>query len=290
MFLSMADEPDPPPALDAADTTKPISARAYTFAAGGKDHFAADRGAAKEIMEMSPDAARIAADHRSFLGRVVSYVSGQGVHQFIDIGAGYPLPAGNVHDWALAANRNARVCYVDNNPAAVLHLHGQVEFRPQIVALLGDLRDPRYIMTHETLNKCIDLSQPVAVILCAVLHYLGDTEAYEVVEYIKRGIVPGSFVVISHGTQDGATPGQAEKVRRQQAEMNSPIFLREGSGIGKFLDGLQWVKPGLVNVNEWINPVELKSQLILYGGVARKALSDGPYQITQGETEQRQRG
>lgn len=276
--------------LDAADTTKPKSARAYTFAAGGKDHFAADRGAAKEIMDMSPDAARIATDHRSFLGRVVDYISGQGVHQFIDIGAGYPLPAGNVHEWALAANRNARVCYVDNDPAAVLHLHGQVEFRPQIVALLGDLRDPRYIMTHETLNKCIDFSQPVAVILCAVLHYLDDTEAYEAVEYIKRGIAPGSFLVISHGTQDGAAPGQAEKVRRQQAEMNSPIFLREGREIGNFLDGFQWIGPGLVNVNEWNNPVEVKSQLILYGGVARKARNEAPFQATEGETKGRKRG
>jgi hypothetical protein len=286
----MDDEPDPPPALDAADTTKPKSARAYAFAAGGKDHFAADRGAAREIMEMSPDAARIAADHRSFLGRVIAYVSEQGVHQFIDIGAGYPLPAGNVHDWALAANRSARVCYVDNDPSAMLHLQGQVEFRPQVVPLLGDLRDPRYIMTHATLNKCVDLGEPVAVILCAVLHYLGDTEAYEAVEYIKQRIAPGSFLVISHGTQDGATPGQAEKVRHQQSMMNTPIFLREGREIGNFFDGLQWVKPGLVNVNEWSNPVELKSQLILYGGVARKARNDGLGQIARGETEQRKHG
>lgn len=275
MSQAMGDKQDPSPALDAADTTKPKAARAYAFAAGGKDHFSADRDAARELMDMSSDAARIAADHRSFLGRVVNYISGQGVHQFIDIGAGYPLPAGNVHDWALAADRSARVCYVDNDPAAVLHLHGQVEYRPQILALLGDLRDPRYIMNHETLNKCIDLSQPVAVILCAVLHYLDDTEAYEATEYMKGLIAPGSFLVISHGTQDGATSDQAGKVRHQQERMNSPIFLREGREVGKFLDGLQWVKPGLVNVNEWRNPVELRSQLILYGGVARKAQSNG---------------
>lgn len=263
-------EQGPSPALDAADTTKPKPARAYTFAAGGKDHFAADRDAARELMGMSPDAARIAADHRSFLGRAVGYVSSQGVHQFVDIGAGYPLPAGNVHEWALAASDSARVCYVDNDPSAVLHLHGQVESRPQITALLGDLRAPWHVMDHQALRWCVDLSRPVAVILCAVLHYLDDGEAHQAVEYIKQGIAPGSFLVISHGTQDGATPAQAEKVRRQQESMNAPIFLREGSEIWKFSDGFRWVEPGLVNVNEWRNPVELKSQLILYGGVAVK--------------------
>lgn len=46
--------------------------------------------------------------------------------------------------------------------------------------------------------------------------------------------------------------------------------MREGRDIGRFLDGFRWTSPGLVNVNEWRNPVAMQSQLILYGGIAAK--------------------
>jgi hypothetical protein len=259
------------PAPQAVDTDRPSTARTYNYAAGGKDHFGADRDAAEQIMKMSPDAARAATDNRAFLARAITYVAGQGVRQYLDIGAGLPLPGGNVHDLAQAADPSARVCYVDSDPSVVLHLQGRVESRPQVVAVLGDLRRPREFMTSTELNRCIDLSQPVAVILGAVLHFLDDTEASDAVEYVKCGVAPGSYLVISHATHEGSTPADAEKVRAKRAAMGSPVALREGREIGKFFDGWEWVKPGLVNINEWGNPVAQKSQLILYGGVARKS-------------------
>jgi NAD-dependent dihydropyrimidine dehydrogenase PreA subunit len=123
-------------------------------------------------MRMSPDAARIGYDNRAFLARAVAHVARKGGRQFIDIGSDLPLPTGNTHQWAQAADMTARVIYVDNDPAVIAHLKAQVEFIPQVIALHGDLRNPRDIMTSPTLNKYIDLSQPATVILGAVLHFI----------------------------------------------------------------------------------------------------------------------
>lgn len=262
------DEPDGP--VVTVDTARPSSPRAYSFAAGGKDHFAADRQAARQIMSLSAGAARAAADNRAFLSRAVAHVAGQGVRQYIDIGAGLPLPGGNVHDWALAAGPGTRVCYAGSDPEVVVHLQGRVEHRPQVAAVRGDLRAPRDFLADWLLGECVDVSRPAAVILGAVLHFLGG-EAYEAVDCVKRVVVPGSYLVISHATRDGAQPGEAEQVQdTYKKDLAAPLTLREGREISGFFDGWEWVGPGLVNINEWRNPVELRTQLILYGGVARK--------------------
>jgi hypothetical protein len=266
--LNAGDESGSPAPL-AVDTGRPSTARVYSYAAGGKDHFGADREAAEQIMRMSPDAARVATDNRAFLARAIAYAASRGVRQYLDIGAGFPLAGGNVHDLAQAADPAARVCYVDNDPSVVLHLHGRVE-SAQVVPVFGDLREPWGFLGGAELNGCVDLGEPVAVILGAVLHFLGDGEASAAVEYVKNEVAPGSFLVVSHATGDGSAPGDAEKVRAKRAAMGSPVILREGRQIGQFFDGWQWVAPGLVNINDWQNPVPMQSQLILYGGAARK--------------------
>jgi hypothetical protein len=50
--------------------------------------------------------------YRALLGRVVRYLVGVGVEQFLDLGSGLPT-AGNVHDVAQALNPACRVVYVD---------------------------------------------------------------------------------------------------------------------------------------------------------------------------------
>jgi hypothetical protein len=257
------------PGPGTVDTDRPDSTRAYDYAVGGKDNFAADRAAAQRIMRMSPDAARAATDNRAYLARVIAYLAGQGVTQYLDIGSGFPLPAGNVHDLAQAAAPSARVCYVDSDLSVVLHLKARVGSE-HVVSLLGDLQEPWRFMPAYELSRCIDLKQPVVVILSAVLHFLGDAEALAAVNYIKDAVAPGSFLVVSHATGDGSTPDELEKLRAARAAMNSPVMLREQREIGQFFDGWDWVDPGLVNINDWRNAVPMPSRLILYGGVARK--------------------
>ena len=97
------------------NTLVPHPARVYDYWLGGKDNFEADRMAAKTAMQIFPHTVQSARACRSFLSRVVRYLTVEaGVRQFLDIGTG--LPSGeNVHEVAQAAAPESRVVYVDND-------------------------------------------------------------------------------------------------------------------------------------------------------------------------------
>src|ERR1700743_2487351 len=80
----------PPPGVDARE---PNIARVYDALLGGKDNFAADRQVVESVRRISPDAPAVARANRSFLRRVVRYLTGEaGMTQLLDIGSGLPPP------------------------------------------------------------------------------------------------------------------------------------------------------------------------------------------------------
>ena len=81
------------------DARKPNVARAYDYALGGKDNFAADRELTAQIQEIFPWALALVQENREFLGRAVEFVARQGVRQFIDVGSGLPASP-NTHEVA----------------------------------------------------------------------------------------------------------------------------------------------------------------------------------------------
>ena len=86
------------------DPSKPHSARIYDYGLGGKNHFAADRAVAEQVLANMPTALTVARENRKFLGRAVRYlVAEAGVRQFLDIGAGLPTTE-NVHEVAQRAD------------------------------------------------------------------------------------------------------------------------------------------------------------------------------------------
>jgi hypothetical protein len=52
------------PAPDGIDTTRPNVARIYDYLPGGKDDFAVDREAARQLIAASPDMVRLVRDSR----------------------------------------------------------------------------------------------------------------------------------------------------------------------------------------------------------------------------------
>ena len=76
--------------MTSLDVTKPNIARMYDYWLGGKDNFEADREAAEAIRQRRPNIAEQALDNKKFQTRAISYVAGQGVRQFLDIGSGLP--------------------------------------------------------------------------------------------------------------------------------------------------------------------------------------------------------
>jgi hypothetical protein len=95
----------------------PSIARVYDYSNGGKDNFAADRELAQHLIDIFPPLTVTVAENKQFPDRAVSWVAGEGISQFIDIGGG--MPTAPATDSARTAVPDARVAYVPRRPTPV---------------------------------------------------------------------------------------------------------------------------------------------------------------------------
>jgi hypothetical protein len=156
-----------------------------------------------------------ARENRAFLHRAVRFLAGEaGIRQLLDIGTGLPT-AGSVYEIAHAcAAREPRVVYADYGPVVVRHAEALLADSLHVAVVRADLRRPRDLLAQPTVRTMIDLAQPVAVLLIAVLHFVPDSEdPWAIVNQIKDQMAPGSYLVISHVTADHITPGAARGAR-----------------------------------------------------------------------------
>lgn len=103
------------------DVSMPKIARVYDFWLGGKDSFAADRAEAVRLIGFYPRLPKLAWENRNFLTRVVTWLAGQGIRQFLDIRPGPPTAYNTHHQAAMDVDPSCRVFYVDNGPVVVGH-------------------------------------------------------------------------------------------------------------------------------------------------------------------------
>ena len=252
----------------------PNVARIYDYFLGGKDNFAADRAAAAKIAEAAPDVVRRTRENRAFLGRAVRFLADAGVRQFLDIGTGLPTQD-NVHQVAQRLIPDARVACVDNDPAVLTHARALLATDPRTIVIEADMREPTKILHHVTANEFVDLDQPVAVLMVAILHFLSDIDRpAEIVATFREHIAPGSYLVISHATAgDMSSQNLTQAVQAYATTSTGSIIPRGQEQIRSFFEGLELQEPGLVPVAQWrpegITPAPTSGPSFL-GGVARK--------------------
>jgi hypothetical protein len=245
----------------------------YDFYLGGSHNFAVDREAARAVIAAIPDVAEGCRANRAFLRRVVRHLVAAGIRQFLDIGSGIPT-VGNVHEVAQEHAPGSRVVYVDTDPIAVAHSRLLLAGDDRVTAVRGDLRRPADILHNPDVRAVIDLSEPVAVMLLAVLHFIPDSDnPHAVLAAFRDGLVPGSYLALSHGTGDSRPRDaqQAELVYRRTA---NPLTLRSWAGVTDLFTGFELVDPGVVWVSEWRpdEPDEVAQRPerhAVIGGVAR---------------------
>ena len=253
----------------------PERCRIYDWLLGGKDNFAADREAGQRLLAAVPDAAKAARANRAFLGRAVRFLAEEaGIRQFLDIGTGLPTQ-GNVHEIAQATDSRARVVYCDNDQIVVTHANALLANNLTVAASQADLRDPDFLFTLPLAHPLLDTSQPMAVLLVAVLHFLPDSDnPWVLVERIKRKLAPGSYVVISHVTADEMSVESARAAAKVYESASAPGVARGWDDIARFFTGLELVEPGLVEVSAWrAPPLDHRPRpAVLYAGIGRKAV------------------
>jgi S-adenosyl methyltransferase len=237
------------------DVTVPSIARMYDYMLGGHHNFEVDRKYAEQAERVFPGSRQAVYAHRAFLGRVVRWLIGAGIRQFLDIGSGIPT-IGNVHEIVQKAAPRARVMYVDIDPVAVAHTRTMLAENPLVRVLEADLRRPVDIVDHPEVTDLLDFSQPVAVLLLAVVHFIPDADdPISVVTQIRDVLAAGSYLAISHVTR---TPDQTETVAkgleatRQLAQQTStPIHYRTREQVARMMAGLELVEPGIVTIDNW---------------------------------------
>ncbi len=264
----VSDEEDPVPGVR-FNPTVPNVARIYDYLLGGKNHFAADRVAAEELSAVLPDAAVACRENRDFLRRAVRYLAGEaGIGQFIDIGSGLPT-ADNTDEVAKAIRPDVRVVYADYDPIVVTHGRALLQTSDDVAVIEGDLRRPGAILGSVELGELINFSKPVAILLVAVLHFISDGEDPNgILGILKSVMAPGSYLVISHVTQDGVSREENLGGLSVYDKASSPVYPRRHDEVLRFFDRMELVDPGLVSIAQWRSRGNMRQ--LIYGGVARK--------------------
>ena len=238
-------------ALLRIDTTVAHSARRYDYWLGGKDNFAADRESGDAIAAAFPTVRTAVIENRRFVRRATAFLAEHaGIRQFLDIGTGIPTSP-NVHEIAQRFAPESRVVYVDNDPIVLTHARALLtsSIDGATAYLDADLRNPGSIIENAQLRETLDLSQPVALMLAAVLHFIPDSDdPYGIVARLLGALPKGSYLVMSHATNDFLPPAEVAEI---VAGRWGPFYARSEAEFARFFTGFELLPPGITSVAEW---------------------------------------
>jgi O-methyltransferase involved in polyketide biosynthesis len=137
--------------------------------------------------------------------------------------------------------------------------------------LQADLREPRRILAGAA--RTLDLTQPTAVVLMAVLQFLSDEEdPRDVVDQLLAAVPGGSYLVVSHPASDIEAEAMADLAGRLNKLMSQRVTLRNHAEVTRFFSGLAMVEPGVVRIPEWRPgaPGDAATPATMWGGVGRR--------------------
>jgi trans-aconitate methyltransferase len=254
---------------------RPNIARVYDAWLGGKDNFGVDREVAARVAEAAPLVVAGVRANRAFVRRAVAFLARSGVSQFIDLGSG--LPTGqNVHDVAARVNPDAKVAYVDNDPIVLVHARALLADPIRTIVIDGDVREPEKILANPDLRAHLDLSQPVAVMFAAILHFITDAEGPEqIVAAFRDVLAPGSALVITHvvGGERGVPDAATRRAAEIYADTTAPFVVRPRAHVAAWFDGFELVPPGLVHADAWRRAGHGKTTAPIVAGVGLRERS-----------------
>ena len=241
----------PPWVTDDIDLDRPSIARVYDYFLGGSHHFAVDRAMAEQLLKLAPDIGEIMQANRAFLRRAVKFMVGAGITQFLDIGSGIPT-VGNVHEVAQQANPGARVVYVDIDPVAYAHSRAMLAGNERAAIVQADLRDPEAILGSPEVARLLDLSQPVALLIVSVLHFIDDSlDPQSALARLRDAMPNGSYLAISHAVAESRPGDVIERFGRMYDRTGAVAQARTREAVAAFFGDYVLVEPGLVNLPRW---------------------------------------
>lgn len=242
------------------DTSRPNVACMYDYFLGGKYNSAADRAAGDKAIKAIPLIPMMAKMNRDFLGRAVRFMARQGVKQFLDIGSGLPS-VGSTHRVAqdILGEGVAKVVYVDHEEAVKILGDEILAGDENTVVIKETCLNAKTILEHQDVKRLIDFSQPVGVIMVALLHFFSDEEIPDIIDPVRDAVCLGSFFVASQllkadDSDEQFGKGAADNVKELYRAAMAKVIDRSREQIERVTfskEGWELQRSGLANVGTW---------------------------------------
>jgi hypothetical protein len=240
------------------DANVPSPARMYDYMLGGTYNLQVDRDATERFRSQWPDLKDAAFANRGFHGRAARWIAAeQGIRQFLDIGSGLPTQQ-NTHETVRQVAPDARVVYVDLDPMVAVYARMLLTDDGRTAVIQADLRDPAAVLGNPRLRELIDFSEPVGLLMTAVMQFVGDdADPWALVREYVRAVPPGSYLALSHITGDKMPAHSVQTGVDVYTRASHSAHPRTRGEIERFFDGLELVAPyegaapGLANVGQW---------------------------------------
>ena len=255
---------------------EPNIARIRDYWLGGSHHGEMDRTFADHTSVCAPHIPYLVRAQRALLSRMVRYLVGHGVRQFLDLGSGVPT-IDHVHEVAQAIEPTARVVYVEIDPGLVDEGRDLLAGNNNAVFLQADIRAPDQLLAAPEVRKLLDLSEPVAVLMIETLLHIPDyDDPAAMVAAYKAAMCSGSFLALSHFSENDELLAAFALFDQLNLGRRPAVNLRSAEQLASFFAGLDLVEPGLVPVPLWRpdsqedvgrNP----ERIPMYAGLARKS-------------------
>ena len=96
-----------------------------------------------------------------------------------------------------------------------------------------------------------------------------DAEAHAIVSRLVAAVPPGSYLVVSHPTEEVNGPAVRESMKQGNASGAAPIRARTRDEIAAYFDGLELVEPGVVTCTAWRPDTGSAGMVSEFAGVGR---------------------
>jgi hypothetical protein len=125
-----------------------------------------------------------------------------------------------------------------------LHSRTLIDNTGTVSVICADLREPDTILDNGELRKMIDFQQPVGLLMTAVMHFVSDiADPWTLLSRYLDELVPGSYLSLSHLTDDYKPPVAAEGFRAVFDSAADHLYYRSEAKVARFFDGLEVISP-----------------------------------------------
>lgn len=232
------------------DLRQPSVARIYDYLLGGAHNFEVDREVAKKLLIVQPNARDIARRNRAFLQRVVRFLVGEGVRQFLDLGSGIPT-VGNVHEVAQQLAPGTRVVYADYERVAVAHSQLLLDGNDDADIVCADVTQTKDVLTAPATTRLLDFSQPIGILAITLGHYISPAaDPVGMFATYRDAVTPGSYLALTHLTNDFDSV-HGEEIIEMFRSTRDNVFPRSRAEVMELFTGFELVEPGMVTTSHW---------------------------------------